>query len=272
MPPGGIMLALWALGSLLLLSLSATKRDIYLSALLPACALLCIYGLDISQSAGGDRASPLRSERAWPAEIAKKFYWLWTFLLLIILTVFTAAPLVKSDFFGVALEFGWPSFLALATILISALTLSCAAASFFQRFLMVAAMCYATLLIVSCPIVDRYKSYGPAFRTAADAIKAHPELKIAGWDLDETTLAGFYYYCDLVFPVISDRQMLDDILQGRNASFNGVLTLVKNARPNDLPDGKNQVIFKNHMGKRRLLQLLAAPDYKHRQQTNHARP
>ncbi|MDO9542631.1 MAG: hypothetical protein Q7J98_09950 [Kiritimatiellia bacterium] len=188
------------------------------------------------------------------------------------MTVFITAPLVKNEFFGVLFEFGWRQILALATILISVLVLSHVKIPFLQRFLIAVAMCYATLLIIICPLVDKYKSYGPAFRATAYMIKAHPELKIAGWNLDETTLAGFYYYCDLVFPVISDQQMLDDILQGRNASFNGVLTLVKNAHLNDLPDGKNQVIFKNQMGKRRLLQVLAAPSYKNRQQIIEVRP
>ena len=246
MPHGVLLFIFWALGAVLLLSFSATKREIYLSAFLPACALLCIYGL---------------SGRA--GKVGEKIYGLWMFLLFIVLAAFIAAPLVGGEFFGLSFTFGWRQVLALATILISALVLLRLPAPFLQRFLIVATMCYSTLFIIICPVVDDYKSYGPAFRSAASAIKKNPELKVAGWNLDETTVASFYYYCGLVFPSISDQRMLDDILQGRNVRFNGALTLEKNAfpLPNDLPEKGNQVIFEGRMGKRRLLQLLAAPDW-----------
>jgi len=185
---GCLLFIFWSLGAFLLLSLSATKRDIYLSALLPACALLCLYGPEKAR--------------------------------------------------GLARVTG----------------------ASFQRLLIITAGCYAVLLIIACPIIDRHKSYGPAFRSMADAIRAHPELKIAGWNLDETTVAGFYYYCGLVLPSISDQKMLDDILQGRNIRFNGALILEKNAVQNDLPDKGNQVIFESRMGKRRLLQLIAVEE------------
>ncbi|MDP1709602.1 MAG: glycosyltransferase family 39 protein, partial [Candidatus Komeilibacteria bacterium] len=41
-PAGGAMLITWIAGTFALLSLSATKREIYLNVLLPACALLCL--------------------------------------------------------------------------------------------------------------------------------------------------------------------------------------------------------------------------------------
>jgi len=248
-PAGLPLFIFWALGALLILSLSATKRDIYLSALLPACALLCVHG------PGGQAA-----------KVGEKIYWFWMFLLFIVLAAFIAAPLVGSEFFGLSLisfTFGWRQILALATIFISLLALLRITAPFLQRFLIVATMCYSTLFIIICPIVDSYKSYGAAFRSSASAIKKKPELKVAGWNLDETTVAGFYYYCGLVFPSISDQKMLDNILQGRDFRFNGALTLEKNAvpSPNDLPENENQVIFESRMGRRRLLQLLAAPDW-----------
>ena len=252
-PAGLLLFIFWTLGSLLILSLSATKRDIYLSALLPACALLCIYGLE----AGGRTA-----------KIGERIYWFWMFLLFIVLAAFIAAPLVGSEFFGfsfISFTFGWRHILALATVLISALVILRLPAPFLQRFLIAAMICYSTLFIIICPVIDSYKSYGTAFRSTADAIRSRPELKVAGWNLDETTVAGFYYYCGLVFPSISDQKMLDDILQGQNLQFNGALTLEKNVSPNDLPDKENQVIFKSRMGKRRLLQLIVAADHKNRQ-------
>ncbi len=185
-------------------------------------------------------------------------------MLFIVLGAFIAAPFVDTDLFGLppmTFTCGWQQFLAMATLLISWLVLSRLTTPFMQRFLIVTLMCYSTLLICILPVVDDYKSYGTAFRSAASEIKNNPELKVAGWNLDETTVAGFYYYCDFVFPQISDRKILDDILQGRNDRFNGAVTLIKNASPNDLPGKENQVIFTGRMGKRRLLQIIAAPTW-----------
>jgi 4-amino-4-deoxy-L-arabinose transferase-like glycosyltransferase len=178
---GAVLLLVWFLGTFLLLSLSATKRDIYLCVLLPACSLLCAQGLK-------DNETRLTLYQNWIISIG----------------------------------FAW-----------------------------------AILLIVACPIIDRTKNYGPAFKTMAAFLKSHPELKTAGYKLDETTLAGLYYYGDISLPVISNTSQFDDIMQGQNNRFNSALILHKNLVSKDLSDVKNPVIFEMQMGERRRLQLLA---------------
>ncbi|MDD5482044.1 MAG: glycosyltransferase family 39 protein [Kiritimatiellae bacterium] len=248
-PAGGGLFVWWALGTFLILSLSATKREIYLVALLPACALLCVHGLHIF-----NLETP--AARIW-----KKFCWLWLSLLLVILAALTAAPLAENVFFKNALPPGWRQFLAPAIVIASLLAMSRTKTPLLQRFLTAVPLCYAAILIMICPLVDRHKSYGPVFRATADAIRARPELAIAGWKLDETTAAGFFYYAGLVFPAVSDEAMLADILGGRNSRFNGVLALKKNTSPKHLPEKENTVIFESPMGKRRLLRVLAAPNW-----------
>lgn len=185
LPAGALFLLLWLLGGFLLLSLSATKRDIYLGVLLPAGALLCAQELE---------DSGMRFAR-------------------------------------------------------------------YQRLIIAMAIIWAVLLIIACPIIDQVKNYGPAFKKTAAFLRSHPELKTAGCDLDETTSAGLYYYCDLSLPLISGDETMAKILNGRSGRFNAVLVLCKNASSKDLSDRKNPVIFETRMGKRRVLQLIAAPDW-----------
>jgi len=185
-PAGAALLLFWFLGTFLLLSLSATKRDIYLCLLLPPCALLCVQGLE---------------------------------------------------------DFG-------------------ARFARYQNLIIATATAWAILLIIACPIIDRTKNYAPAFRKTSSFIISRPDLRPAGFDLDETTLAGLYYYCGLTLPPAPDRQTMEKILQGRDQEHNAVLVLKKNDGAISLSGETNQVIFEARMGKRRLLQILAAPDGK----------
>lgn len=242
---GIFLLSFWIIGTLLLFSLSATKREIYLGAFLPACALFCVSGLK-------DRTVGLE----------KTIYTLW----LAVLFALTAAG-IMAPFFAHYLpqiplfSCGWRQALAAAVFIAAIIILRDNQTLFFKRFLTVTLMLSATVLTIYCPMIDGFKSYGPAFRSAASAVKQHPQLTVAGYQLDETTVAGFYYYGGLVFPATPDQKILTAILQGRDKTFNGVFILKKNVDAKYLPDNANQVIFEGRMGKRRLLQLLAAPDW-----------
>jgi hypothetical protein len=103
------------------------------------------------------------------------------------------------------------------------------------------ALFYIGGLTILFPMVDRGsagggsayggKSYGSAFRAMADYIAADPTTHVAGWQFDETTRAGFYYYCDLVFPPLSDINELNQVLERRHARFDGILALSRNFPP-----------------------------------------
>jgi len=249
LPAGMLMLSFWIIGTFVLFSLSATKREIYLGAFLPACALLCASGL-----------------KEQLPRLDKTIYRLWLTLLFIVTALGVSAPFVAHKFSQIPpVLFGWPHALSLAVIIIALFILINFRTPFLHRFLIVTMMLYSTILMIYCPLVDAYKSYGNSFRTAAYAIKSQPEIKIAGWNLDETTVAGFYYYCNLAFPSITDKKTLDNILDGKDTRFNGVITLQKKSRPNGLPVNENQVIFKLRMGKRRLLQVIVPAGHKNRQ-------
>ncbi|MBU1857267.1 MAG: glycosyltransferase family 39 protein [Verrucomicrobia bacterium] len=305
MTPAGRVLAAWALGGLLVLSITATKRDIYLSVLLPAFAMIGAQVL----------YAPMSRK-------LQNTLWLWVGCMLVGLLVFIVAPLLGPQARLLTGGWGWYQVIAGLTAigclglvymsriraterehvvsrlqrsvlevgpppsvflllrsgvwrLASGLQLLSSVVrrpSFFQRVLAATALFYIGGLTILCPMVDRAKSYGSAFRAMADCVAANPSTHVAGathvagWRFDETTRAGFYYYCDLVFPALSDINDLNQVLERRHSRFDGVLALSRNFPPKADPpmEGPPQseslppwrVCTEVRMGPRRVLQLI----------------
>ncbi|MFN2351237.1 MAG: hypothetical protein ABR497_04765, partial [Kiritimatiellia bacterium] len=87
------------------------------------------------------------------------------------------------------------------------------------------------LLSVAPPLLDHFKNYAPAFRRMAENLTPERAAVIGAWDFDETTRAGFYYYCDLVFPPVSDTVELSRILSGDHPRLRGIITCVRRWPP-----------------------------------------
>ena len=173
----------WGLGGLLLLSLSATKREIYLAPLLPAFALLAAHSL----------AGPLPRGLAWCA------------------TPRFVGPLIVLYLLG---------------------------------------------LTVAEPLVDRHKSYGSAFREFNRQVTARGDLRAAGWELDETTRAGFVWYADKIFPALTNRAEVGAVLAGTHPQFNAIVICQKSGEtlPAEFSANQETVV---RMGAHRALLLLA---------------
>ncbi|MCX7009726.1 MAG: hypothetical protein NTY53_21200 [Kiritimatiellaeota bacterium] len=172
----------WGLGGALLLSLSATKREIYLAPLLPAFALFAALAM----------SAPLPRVLAW----------------------------CSSRRFAIGLVAGW-----------------------------------LLALLVAEPLVNRHKSYGDAFRTFDRQLVARTNVRAAGWDLDETTRAGFCWYADRELTVLTNRAEVADVLAGKHALFNAVVILQKDASllPPEFAAAQETAV---RMGARRALLLL----------------
>jgi 4-amino-4-deoxy-L-arabinose transferase-like glycosyltransferase len=278
MTPAGRVLAAWALGGLLVLSITATKRDIYLSVLLPACAMIGAQVLHVPMS-----------------RKLQNSLWLWVGCMLGGLLVFIVAPLLGSQARLLTGGWGWYQVIAGLTALgcclflggvsriraterelaVSRLQRSEPRASpvwrpasgvwclpFFQRVLAATALFYIGGLTILFPMVDRVKSYGSAFRDMADRVAADPSTRVAGathvasWRFDETTRAGFYYYCDLVFPSLSDINDLNQVLERRHSRFDAILALSRNFPPKSESLPPWRVREEVRMGPHRALQLI----------------
>lgn len=208
------LLAAWALGGLLLLSLTATKRDIYLSILLPACAIIGAQTLQTPIN------RPIRN-----------VLWLWVGCMMGCLVFFVFAPLFGPGVRALTGGWGWYQVIAAVTALICCGHLFRNSRPLFERVLAITALFYIGGLTILFPMIDRIKSYGPAFRDMALRVAADPDARVAAWRFDETTSAGFYYYCDLVFPALSDINDLNRVLEGCHSRFTGVMALSRNFPP-----------------------------------------
>ena len=100
MTPAGRVLAAWALGGLLLLSITATKRDIYLSVLLPAFAMIGAQALQAPLN------QPIRNT-----------LWLWAGCMLGALVIFIVAPLLWPPVRVLTGGWGWYQVIAGLTAL-----------------------------------------------------------------------------------------------------------------------------------------------------------
>ena len=239
--PGWGLLIGWGLGGLLLLTLSSTKREIYLSVLLPALALMVGAGL--------------REPLAKSVRMALK---IWLGLMLLLLLAMVLAPLgsIRSGLpVGRGLLY---ALLALIFLGLAWMAMRRRSMPWPQQIGLVTALAYIAALSIACPLVDRVKSYRPSFTAMAQRILSDPQAKVGAWAFDETTRAGFYYYCDLIFPAVSDTTQLQSILKGTHPRLNGVLTLSRHFPPAEISLPAWQVIEEERMGPRRRLQWISA--------------
>jgi len=234
------LLLCWGLGGLTLLTFASTKREIYLAMLLPAFALM---------------VAPVLREpvSAWIRGSMK----IWIGLILVVMALMIVAPV-----FGVRL--GMPVVERRLYSVLALVLAGIAAAAFYRRGMLglrswwlITALAYISVLSILCPLVDRVKSYGPAFRDLARQISAVPDVRVAAWEFDETTRAGFYYYCDLVFSPVSNTIEIQSILAGEHPRFNGILTLARRFPPPEVSLPAWQVAGEARMGPKRRLQWIA---------------
>ncbi len=228
----------WGLGGLILLSCAATKREIYLSVLLPALALMTVPAL----------REPLS---AWVRGSLK----IWLGLMLAALGLLIVAPVCGG-------KLGMPG---REQLLYSGVALLLAAGAgwaglrrgrpWLERWWLVTIVGYVSLLSVLVPLVDRVKSYGPAFQELAGLVASAPDQP-AAWAFDETTRAGFYYYSDLVFPPVSNSIELQAILGGTHPRYQGVLTLARRFPPAGIELPAWRVAAEARMGPARRLQWI----------------
>ena len=239
MKPTNWMLVTWALGGLLLLSITATKRDIYLSVLLPAFAMIGAQVL----------AAPI-------SRLLKNTLWLWIWCVLGCLLVCVVAPILVPQVNLLTGGWGWCQLVAGLTALACCARLFMGPEPFLRRVLVVTALFYIGGLTILFPMLNRFKSYGGAFHDMAASVIAEPAVRVAGWRFDETTRAGFYYYCDLVFPALSDINDLNQVLERRHALFDGVLALSREFPPQSVSLPPWRILAEVRMGPRRVLQLI----------------
>jgi 4-amino-4-deoxy-L-arabinose transferase-like glycosyltransferase len=239
--------ASWALGGLILLSFSGTKRTIYLYPLLPGFACLAAFSLD-----------------RIPYWVRVVFHVITSILLVVIISLsfFTA------DLSGASAEIIWkfnPVVLLCAAVGIFAYI--CFRNDLLLRGATISAVCYLAASFAIFPLIDLEKNYEPATRRISVLVPETGRSRICGWHIDETTRAVFSYYTGLTLINLRDKLhpeknlgRLANILNGKDREYDFVVVLLKRNKkfpPEGMPAASFQILAEEKMGKNRRLLLLA---------------
>ena len=214
-PVPAFFLMAWAGLSLLVLSLSATKRDVYLAPVLPALAMLCAVAVR-------------RGLPRW----CRGYVVAWIFVAAAATAALGLTPLLVPAFEAGTLGAMGP-FLSAWTPR-HAVAGACFAASLAvalggKRWSAVARCVAASALLVVAAwtvagrAVDAEKSMCDDFRAFAAAVSAGDRPRVAGWDLSETDRACLVLYGDWSVPPVGDPDRLRKIVAGEDREFDQVL-------------------------------------------------
>lgn len=210
-----LMLCSWSLGTLLFLTLSVTKRDIYLAPLLPAFAVICAQQIEDGLP---------RWCRIWLV--------LWIAICFAALVTNAALPWlargpleVPERARAVLLAFSLRHLAASAILIFGAvwLWLCRRSAPLAARASLAMALVYLAALALPVRAVDAQKSMSEDVRRFVDEIPRERRSATAGFGLDETLRGSLYYYSGWSVPTVVGRRAVDDILLGKNPEFDGVL-------------------------------------------------
>jgi 4-amino-4-deoxy-L-arabinose transferase-like glycosyltransferase len=208
-------LVLWGVGSLVILSVSVTKRDIYLLPVFPAFALLCALAL-----------------RDQLPRWIHGFYTFWMRLCAVLLFALLLMPLWARWLPDQVLVQLPPLLLHYSPRYIVVFIAFGAAIYFAKirdhwtpptRWAIVNALLLIVLWMVPGKAIDQAKSMGEAYRIFAEQIPAECGERIAAWDFSETTRGGLYFYAGVSFRRIHEKERLDAILNGKDPEFDSVI-------------------------------------------------
>jgi 4-amino-4-deoxy-L-arabinose transferase-like glycosyltransferase len=210
-----VFLLVWGLGSILLLSLSVTKRGIYLAPVLPAFAIMCAEAFQ-------------KDLPRW----CRAFFVFWLGLCVLVLAVLTASPLI-ARFLPQTVPANIVDFLGIFALgnLVSGVGLAACVYLLFQLGRIPVATClaaatamfYIGLFAVPAKAVDLEKSMKTEMLLFVARIPPARRPHVAGWKFSETMLGSFYYYCDWSVPRITDEKRLLGIITGQDREFDSVI-------------------------------------------------
>ncbi len=206
---------LWGLGTILFLSLSVTKRSIYLYPALPVFAMMGAMVLK-------------QGLTRW----FKIYVTAWTLICAAIMALITILPLASGLFqayvpervFGCLSAFGVDNLIAgMAFIYCLYLILKRRKIDPVFRFTAVTVMIYIVAFTGPLLAVDRAKSMQAGMEAFAEHIATGKRDRVAGWNFSETMLANFYYYCDWSVPQIESEEHLQTILQHKDDKYDTII-------------------------------------------------
>lgn len=220
---------LWSWGwlTVLLLSLAATKRSLYLQPALPAFALMATVVLTTRISSWMRYYS-----RGWGA-------------FCLVSTLLVAVTPLYAERFATRLQ---PDvLLQMSTWHLHQLIPVVAATLIgwliwryrqpqktFALLTASTALLFVALFSSAVPIIDQAKSLARETRQFVQQIPEQDRSRIAGWNFDETLQGALYFYSRWSVPLIADKSRLIAVLQGRDADYDSIIFNKTSAPGNDL--------------------------------------
>lgn len=218
--PTNLFLYYWGFVSIVILSLAATKRGIYLTPVLPVFALVSAVSL----------------EKGLPKWF-KPYAVFWVTLSLILITVITFIPFFSSllptsipyRILEELSDFGYYNVISLSGLL-ACIALIFKYSDIFSNesvLVLVTSVLYISLIGSPMKAMDREKGMGDDIRHFVSRIPKERLERLAGTDLSETMLGCFYYYCGLRIPLVKDRHEVNAILSFKDSRFDSLITKKK---------------------------------------------
>ena len=210
-----ILLLVWGLGSILLLSITATKRSMYLYPILPAFALMGAMALQ-------------KGVKRW-----FDYYTIfWTLLSIIVLGILTFSPLAShflksllpAPAHNLISTFGWQNIIAGICFIIAIIIFKKRQnLNVVLQFTAIITMLYISILTGPVVAVDQLRSLRAETQRFVAHIDRQQRPGVAGWNFHSITTANFYYYFDWKVPQIKNRQRLLAILEHRDPEFDSII-------------------------------------------------
>jgi 4-amino-4-deoxy-L-arabinose transferase-like glycosyltransferase len=210
-----VFLLVWGFGSLGLLTLSVTKRAVYLTPALPAFAIM-----------GADVFKKLLPK--W----CKVFFICWIGLSVLILVLLTGFPLVSgllamkmpSQAGAFMAVFSWKNLIAgISLVIYLFLAFRPGRISFFVHVAAVTAMVWMSIFLGPVKAVDLEKSMQKTVTEFYAQIPAEQRPRVAGLNFSETMRAYFSYYCNWSVPQIRDADRLREIMGGMDPEYDSII-------------------------------------------------
>jgi len=212
-----IFLFIWGFGSLLLLSLSATKRNIYLAPVFPVFAVMCARMLQ----------KPIENK------VLKGYFLFWAFLALILLAALTLVPFFEK-FYRDALQTATTGFLATfgpANMISGIGFVICALVCIRwikgrinpASVVFLTSILFICLLTIPVKAIDMEKSMQADILQFISRIPAEERPRVAGFNFNETMLGCFYYYGDWPVKQIGDENRIRKIVNGQDSQYDTII-------------------------------------------------
>jgi len=212
---GTLLLVAWGVGSAVLLSLSATRRGVYLMPAIPPLAILCAHAL-------------VNGFPAWTRKLYLGLMIACAVALVAVLLLPVAASLFELPTASVVtggLYLHWTPLLLVplfALPLVWCCIRGISGLDFWPRVVAVVAVCFVTYQTVTVAALDRYRGVEAEVQTFVQTVLIEAPARVASFNLSEGARGSISFHAHHVFEPVDDARAVA-ILAGRDPQFDSLV-------------------------------------------------